>query len=136
MCGSKIFGMNSAFSDIVLDHYRNPRNAGQIDDANACGRAENAACGDEMHLYALIEGDVIIRASCKTFGCAPSVAAGSVVTELLSGAKLEDASALGVVQIEQALGGLPPMKRHAAQLAADAVRALMSKYDLNTIAKA
>ena len=122
----------TSFSAAVFDHYRHPRNAGQISDANASGQAENQACGDAMQLFARVEDGRIVRASCKTFGCAPSVAAGSVLTELLADSLLADAALLEPAAIEEALGGLPPMKRHAAQLAADAARALVKNYQANT----
>ena len=121
-------GVNT-FSETILDHYRNPRNAGELEGANASGQAENEACGDTMQLFARIQDGKIIQASCKTFGCAPSVAAGSMLTELLVDASLSDLGALGPEDIEKALGGLPPMKRHAAQLAADAARALGQNYE-------
>ncbi len=124
--------MTNTFSPIILDHYRNPRNAGELEDANASGQADNEACGDTMLLYARIEEGRVVSASCKTFGCAPSVAAGSMVTELLSGANLEDVNGLRAADIEQVLGGLPAMKRHAAQLAADALRALMLDFQSKT----
>lgn len=122
----------TSLSGAVFDHYRHPRNAGQIDDANASGQADNPACGDAMQLFARVEDGRIVRASCKTFGCAPSVAAGSVLTELLAGLLLVDAAQLGPAAIEEALGGLPPMKRHAAQLAADATQALVKNYQAST----
>lgn len=119
----------NTFSETILDHYRNPRNAGELEGANASGQAENEACGDTMQLFARIRDGKIIQASCKTFGCAPSVAAGSMLTELLVDASLSDLGALAPEDIEKALGGLPPMKRHAAQLAADAARALGQNYE-------
>ena len=122
----------TSLSGAVFDHYRHPRNAGQIDDANASGQADNPACGDAMQLFARVEDGRIVRASCKTFGCAPSVAAGSVLTELLAGLLLVDAAQLGPAAIEEALGGLPPMKRHTAQLAADATQALVKNYQAST----
>ena len=122
----------NTFSSTILDHYNNPRNAGEIEDANASGLADNEACGDSMQLFARIENGKVVRASCKTFGCAPSVAAGSILTQLLSGAKLEDIAALSATDIERALGGLPAMKRHAAQLAADAFRVLLQDYKKHT----
>ena len=118
----------TSFSAAVFDHYRHPRNAGQMGDANASGQAENQACGDAMQLFARVEDGRIVRASCKTFGCAPSVAAGSVLTELLADLLLADAAQLKPAAIEEALGGLPPMKRHAAQLAVDATQALVKNY--------
>ena len=120
------------FSTVVFDHYQHPRNAGQLDDANAAGQAENEACGDAMQLFARVENGRIVRASCKTFGCAPAVAAGSILTELLADVPLADAAELQPAAIEDALGGLPPMKRHAAQLAADVTHALVKNYQAAT----
>ena len=122
----------NAFSETVLDHFRNPRNAGELDDANVEGQAENAACGDSMQLFARIDDGIVVSASCKTFGCAPSVAAGSVLTELLRGTALADIERLQPADVEEALGGLPQMKRHAAQLAAAAARSLIANYQADS----
>ena len=113
---------------IVIDHYRAPRNMGELEEADAVGYAENAACGDIMHLYLRVAGGVVQRATFKSFGCAPSIAAGSVLTELLTGATLEQAQALTREQVEAALGGLPPLKNHCAVLAEDAVKKAMDQY--------
>ena len=115
-------------SDTVLDHYRNPRNAGELDDANVEAQVENAACGDSMQLFARIDGGIVVGASCRTFGCAPSVAAGSVLTELLRGKAVDDIEHLQPDDVEKALGGLPQMKHHAAQLATAAARSLVANY--------
>ena len=115
-------------SEKILDHYRNPRNAGELEDANASGQVENEACGDSMQLFARIEDGKIVQASCKTFGCAPAVAAGSVLTELLSEKALNEVGEFSPAYIEEVLGGLPPMKRHAAQLAADVAVILVKNY--------
>tara|TARA_B100000686_G_C16065873_1_gene606940 strand:- start:158 stop:535 length:378 start_codon:yes stop_codon:yes gene_type:complete len=118
----------NTISEKILDHYRNPRNAGELEDANASGQVENEACGDSMQLFARIEDGKIVQASCKTFGCAPAVAAGSVLTELLSEKALNEVGEFSPAYIEEALGGLPPMKRHAAQLAADVAVILVKNY--------
>ena len=115
-------------SDTVLDHYRNPRNAGELDDADVEAEVENAACGDSMQLFARIDRGIVVDASCRTFGCAPSVAAGSVLTELLRGKALDDIEHLQPADVEKALGGLPQMKHHAAQLATAAARSLIANY--------
>jgi nitrogen fixation NifU-like protein len=112
----------------VLDHYQHPRNAGALEGANAVGRAENAACGDEMQLYLEIQGGRVLRASFRTFGCAASIAAGSMLTELVAGTALAEAGALGSEAVAQALGGLPSLKMHAAVLAADALRAALEDH--------
>ena len=118
----------STISEKILDHYRNPRNAGELEDANASGQVENEACGDSMQLFARIEDGKIVQTSCKTFGCAPAVAAGSVLTELLSEKALNEVGEFSPAYIEEVLGGLPPMKRHAAQLAADVAVILVKNY--------
>ena len=118
----------NTISEKILDHYRNPRNAGELEDANASGQVENEACGDSMQLFARIEDGKIVQTSCKTFGCAPAVAAGSVLTELLSEKALNEVGEFSPAYIEEVLGGLPPMKRHAAQLAADVAVILVKNY--------
>jgi nitrogen fixation NifU-like protein len=116
------------YNDTVLDHYQHPRNAGALEGANAVGRAENASCGDEMQLYLEIQGARVVRASFRTFGCAASIAAGSMLTELVAGTTLAEAGALSSEAVAQALGGLPPLKVHASVLAADALRAALEDH--------
>ena len=115
----------SGYSDIVLDHYRNPRNTGIIDDADAVGVAENSACGDVLHLYLSITDGCAERATFKSFGCAAAIAAGSVLTEMVTGASLEEISRISKQDVVEALGGLPPMKVHCSVLAEDAIRAAL-----------
>ena len=115
----------SGYSDTVLDHYRNPRNTGIIDDADAVGFAENSACGDVLHLYLSITDGRAERATFKSFGCAAAIAAGSVLTEMVTGASLEEISRISKQDIVEALGGLPPMKVHCSVLAEDAIRAAL-----------
>ena len=115
----------SGYSDIVLDHYRNPRNTGIIDDADAVGVAENSACGDVLHLYLSITDGRAERATFKSFGCAAAIAAGSVLTEMVTGASLEEISRIRKQDVVEALGGLPPMKVHCSVLAEDAIRAAL-----------
>ena len=99
-----------------------------LEGANAVGRAENAACGDELHLYLEIRGARVLRARFRTFGCAASIAAGSMLTELVGGASLTQARQLTCDAVDTALGGLPPLKVHASVLAADALRAALEDY--------
>jgi nitrogen fixation NifU-like protein len=110
------------YNKVVLDHYQHPRNPGVLEGANAIGRAENAACGDELQLYLEIQGRQVLRASFRTFGCAAAIAAGSMLTELVAGATLSEAGQLTSEAVDAALGGLPPLKVHGAVLAADALR--------------
>ena len=95
--------------------------------ANAEGEAENPACGDSMRFFARVENGLIVEVSCQTFGCAPSVAAGSVLAELVKGKSLQSVE-IDASVIEEALGGLPPIKKHAAVLAADAFNSLVSDF--------
>lgn len=111
-----------------MDHYQHPRNAGILEGANAVGRAENAACGDELQLYLEIQGARVLRARFRTFGCAASIAAGSILTELVIGASLTQVRQLTSGAIDTALGGLPPLKVHGSVLAADALRAALEDY--------
>lgn len=116
------------YNDTVLEHYQHPRNAGTLDGANAVGRAENAACGDELQLYLEIRGDQVLRARFRTFGCAAAIAAGSMLTQMVTGSSLVEVSELTSEAVDAALGGLPPLKIHGSVLAADALRAALEDY--------
>lgn len=118
-----------SYSQKILDHYRSPRHSGVLASANAKGEAENPACGDSMRFFARVENGLIAEVSCQTFGCAPSVAAGSVLAELVKGKSLQSVE-IDASVIEEALGGLAPIKKHAAVLAADAFNSLV--YDFHT----
>jgi len=116
------------YNEKVIDHYQNPRNVGEIESADALGVAENSACGDILHLYLKIDGDRIVRASFKSFGCAAAIAAGSVLTEMVTDRTLEEMKAITKQAVDDALGGLSPMKVHCSVLAEDAVRAALDDY--------
>jgi len=116
------------YSKKVLDHFRHPRHAGILEGADLTSRAENPACGDTMQLYARMDGERFAEVSCQTFGCAPAVAAGSLLTEMLVGQTLPQISGVDAAAIEAELGGLPPIKQHAAILAADVLKQLISNY--------
>lgn len=122
----------SRYSEVVLDHYQHPRNAGTLEGANAVGRAENAACGDEMQLYLEIQGARVVRASFRCFGCAASIAAGSMLTELVAGTSLTEAGALTSGAVAAALGGLPPLKVHASTLATEALQAALEDHRMRS----
>src|ERR671931_589713 len=102
------------YSAKVLEHLENPRNVGEIADATALGEAVNPVCGDLMYLYLKVEDGVIERAGYKVAGCPPSIAAGSVLTELITGLSLEEAGRLTPRDITEALAGLPRKKEHCA----------------------
>ncbi len=116
-----------SYSHKILDHYRTPRHAGVLSNYTVSGHAENPACGDSMRFYAQIKEGVVVGISCQTFGCAPSVAAGSMLAEMAEGKRL-DAIKCDAPAVEHALGGLPPIKKHAAVLAADAFGNLIREY--------
>ena len=112
------------YNNTILDHYQNPRNVGGLEAADAVGIVENSACGDVLQLYLQIRGGRIAHATFKTFGCAPAIAASSILTEMITGLTLEQIQKIHKEDISEALGGLPPMKLHCAILAADALQAV------------
>ena len=115
-------------SDKILDHYENPRNVGELEEPSAVGIVENPVCGDVLQLYVHIAQGRVTRATSRTFGCAPAIAASSVLTEMISGMTLEQVRSLGKEDVTEALGGLPPMKEHCSVLAADAVQAVLRDF--------
>jgi nitrogen fixation protein NifU and related proteins len=115
------------FSDAVLDHFRNPRNAGDLPDATAAVEVTNPVCGDVLRLAVRIESGRIAGVRFKTQGCVAAIASSSVLTELLSGRTPAEARDITAERISNALGGLPPASFHAAQLCADVVAALAGK---------
>jgi len=120
--------MPETYNEIVRDHFLHPRNMGEIEDADAIGEAGNPVCGDMMRLYLKIAGGVIVDAKFKTFGCGAAIAASSMATELIKGRTLEEALKISNEVVNEALGGLPPSKRHCSLLAEEALRAAMEDY--------
>ena len=116
------------YSDILQDHFENPRNVGAMDAADAEAEVTNPACGDTMRLYLRIEAGRVIDATFQTQGCPAAIAAGSLTTELLRGRTLDESLELNRDVVEAALGGLPPQKRHTSVLAEDAVKAAIANY--------
>jgi NifU-like protein involved in Fe-S cluster formation len=124
----RITGDTSAmYSDAVLDHFQNPRNAGTLDAATATISVENPVCGDILELSARLEDGRIAEARFRTRGCVTAMACSSLLTELLRGKTPAEARGITPEQMSEALGGLPPATFHAAQLARDAVQALAAK---------
>src|ERR1700734_3704609 len=113
------------YSPQVLDHFQNPRNAGEIADADATAEIENPACGDVLRLTLKVNDGRIIRAKFKAKGCVAAIASASALTELLAGKTLADAKNLRRADLIQAVGGLPQASTHAAQLAVDALAAAL-----------
>ncbi len=118
------------FSEAVLDHFRNPRNAGSLAPPAIEVEVSNPACGDTMRLAALFEDDVAVEVRFLVRGCTAAVAAGSALTELARGKCRRELAAIGAAEVESALGGLPPASGHAAGLAVDALRALISRISI------
>jgi nitrogen fixation protein NifU and related proteins len=115
------------YSPAVLDHFKNPRNSGDLPGATAVVDVTNPVCGDVLRLSARVDGGAITECRFKAQGCVTSVACASILTELLSGKSPDDARRITAAQISDALGGLPQATFHGAQLAADAVVALLAK---------
>ncbi len=115
------------YSEILLDHLRNPRRAGHLDPPAVTVKVENPICGDIMVVSAQVEGNVIRDVRFKARGCTASIAAGSALTDLLIGRRVEDLATLAPDRVEVALGGLPNESKHAARLASDAANALVKR---------
>jgi nitrogen fixation NifU-like protein len=115
------------FSPVVLEHFRNPRNTGRLTPPAVAVEVVNPACGDILRLSAHFEEDIAVEVRFLVQGCTAAIAAGSVLTELAAGKHRRELALLGAATVESALGGLPPASHHAAILAADALRALISE---------
>ncbi len=113
------------YTDKVMDHFTNPRNVGEIENADGVGTVGNAKCGDIMKIYLKIENDIIEDIKFKTFGCGAAVATSSMATELIKGKSVNEALELTNKAVIDALGGLPPAKVHCSVLAEEAVRAAL-----------
>ena len=116
------------YSEKVMDHFMNPRNVGEIPNANGIGEVGNAKCGDIMRIYLDIEGDIIKDVKFKTFGCGAAVATSSMVTEMVKGKTIDEALQISNDAVAEALDGLPPVKMHCSNLAADALHAAINDY--------
>ncbi|MFN3479461.1 MAG: Fe-S cluster assembly scaffold protein NifU [Thermodesulfovibrionales bacterium] len=116
------------YSEKVMDHFMNPRNVGEIPDADGVGMEGNPTCGDVMKIYIKVENGKIVDAKFKTFGCGASIAVSSMVTEMVKGKTLEEALQISKETVAEALGGLPPQKMHCSNLGADALRKAIEDY--------
>ena len=122
------------YSEKVMDHFRNPRNVGVLENANGIGEVGNAKCGDIMRIYLKIENDMIEDVSFETFGCGSAIASSSMATELIKGKPLSDALQLTNKAVTEALDGLPVHKIHCSVLAEEAIKlAVKDYYDKNNI---
>ena len=121
----------TVYSERLLDHFQNPRNAGELDDPDVKVEVSNPACGDILRLTARLEAGRLAEVRFLTRGCTASIAVGSALTELLQGKSRPEAAAVTRVQVEEAVGGLSNESKHAAVLALDAVKALLKQMPLS-----
>ena len=123
------------YTETVMDHFKNPRNVGAIENADGIGEVGNAKCGDIMKIYLKIEDNIITDVKFETFGCGSAIASSSISTEMIKGKSVEDALKLTNREVVDALGGLPAHKIHCSVLAEEAIKsAIKDYYDKNGIA--
>ncbi|MHA1786261.1 MAG: Fe-S cluster assembly scaffold protein NifU [Candidatus Helarchaeota archaeon] len=116
------------YSKKVMEHFKNPRNSGKIEDADAIGEVGNPTCGDMMYCYIKVKDGKLEDIKVETFGCAAAIATASMITELAKGKTLEEALKITRSDVADALEGLPPVKMHCSNLAADALHDAIKKY--------
>ncbi len=116
------------YTEKVMDHFTNPRNVGEIQDASGVGEVGNPSCGDIMRITLKIEDDIIKDIKFRTFGCGAAIATSSMVTEMVKGKSIEEALKISNKAVAEALGGLPPVKMHCSNLAADALHKAIEDY--------
>ena len=116
------------YSEKVLDHFRSPRNVGEIEDADGVGSMGNPVCGDIMSIYIKVKDDKIDDIKFRTFGCGAAIATTSMITELAKGKTLDEAMEITRQDVADELGGLPPVKMHCSNLAADALHEAIKDY--------
>lgn len=116
------------YSDKVMDHFRNPRNVGVIEDADGIGEVGNAKCGDIMKIYLKIDNEIITDVKFETFGCGSAIASSSMATELIKGKPVSEALQLSNKAVAEALDGLPAHKLHCSVLAEEAIKAAIENY--------
>jgi len=116
------------YSEKVMDHFRNPRNVGVMENPSGVGKVGNPVCGDVMELFIKVENDIITDTRFRTFGCGAAIATSSMVTELVKGKSLEEALKISNKAVAKALGGLPPIKMHCSVLAEEALKAAIDDY--------
>ena len=116
------------YSEKVMDHFRNPRNVGEIENPDGVGHVGNPMCGDVMELYIKVENDTIVDAKFKTFGCGAAIATSSMATELVIGKSIHEARQITNKVVAEALGGLPAIKMHCSNLAQEALESALNDY--------
>ena len=120
--------VRSRYSEKVMEHFRNPRNVGEIENPDGVGHVGNPVCGDIMELYIKVDKGIITDAKFKTFGCGAAIATSSMVTELVKGKSVEEALEISNKAVAEALGGLPSIKMHCSVLAEEALKSAISDY--------
>lgn len=120
--------MHSMYSEKVMEHFRNPRNVGVIEDADGRGKVGNPVCGDIMEMFIKVKDDRIVDIKFRTFGCGAAIATSSITTELVKGKTIAEALELTNRAVAESLGGLPPQKMHCSNLAADALHEAIKDY--------
>ena len=120
--------MTHVYSDQVMEHFRNPRNVGEIENPDGVGKVGNPVCGDIMELSIQVKDNVIEDAKFRTFGCGAAIATSSMVTELVKGKTIEEALEVSNKAVVEALGGLPPVKMHCSVLAEQALKSAIEDY--------
>jgi len=120
--------VQSMYSEKVMEHFRNPRNVGEIENPDGIGHVGNPVCGDIMELYIQVDNDIITDAKFKTFGCGAAIATSSMVTELVKGKTIEEALKISNNAVAEALGGLPSIKMHCSVLAEEALQSAIDDY--------
>ena len=116
------------YSEKVMEHFMNPRNVGEIKDADGIGEVGNPVCGDIMTFYIKVENNVLIDVKFKTFGCGAAIAVSSIVSEMAKGKTIDDALKITKDKVAEELGGLPPNKMHCSNLGTDALRKAIENY--------
>lgn len=116
------------YTEKVMDHFKNPRNVGEIENADGVGTVGNAKCGDIMQMFIKVENDIIVDVKFKTFGCGAAIATSSMATELVKGKSVDEALTLTNAAVVEALEGLPPVKVHCSVLAEEAIKAAVADY--------
>jgi len=116
------------YSQKVMDHFMNPRNVGSIENPDGVGEVGNPRCGDIMRIYLKIDNDLITDIKFQTFGCGAAVATSSMITEMVKGKNIKEALKISNQNVAEALGGLPPVKMHCSNLAAQALKAAIDNY--------
>ncbi len=117
------------YTEKVMEHFKNPRNMGEIPDADGVGTVGNPVCGDLMTIYIKVKDNRLTDIKFKTFGCGSAIATSSMITELAKGKTLDEAMKITRANVADSLGGLPPVKMHCSNLAADALHAAIEDYN-------